>query len=1034
MASLSLVFDLLARDSASPAFKKVGESAEKAGRQTSAFGSLTAKAMGAAAGAIAGVGIGALLGGAVKAASNLNETVNKTNVIFGSNAREIRTWAQGSARNFGLSEQAALNAASGFGNMLTQLGYTSDAAVAASTNTVKLAADLGSFNNLETEDVLDRISAALRGEYDSLQLLIPNINAARVEQEAMAATGKTTASALTAQEKATATLAIVQRDGAAAANDFAETSDGLANSQKILNAEWQDAQARLGQLLVGPMTGIVKLLTNGVIPAFEGVVDVVGGAVDIVGDIPGPVLAGVAAFAAIVALKKPLTSAFETVALKSLYLRDSIKQTTGALGGFRGAVSGALTAIDPASLGIGLASAAFVQYAADAASVEARLDAASDAGREFRTVLAEQGGELNAAAVDASNLALEAAGLVDIFDELGVTSREALRAMSGDDGKYEEILASLREVDGASLAVRDTWANLFGIGTRQAMDIVSGKATENADAFSEMAGRLEGVGEVTVISTGAFGEWAAAQEGAQGATAETTAAVQESQEAIDEWIKSLASVGESFIEPLSVYTGLLDEKTAKEREQAEATAAATDSGEDSWEDYASNVSVSLDEYAAALEEQIANQENWRLNLVTISQRGGTEVAQILAQMGAEGADITAAMAGATEEDFQRMAAALIREAGLGGEGATAALDQELRVMAAVGAAGSRATVAGIARELGIGANIVRDIAAKYGINLAAGINPLLSALGKGRIPTINGQRVPSFFDGGFTGEGGKFTPAGIVHGGEFVLTKEQTRKAGVPTLRAMAKYLDGYAAGGFVSVGDVPGPSSTRPYRPPLSTGGDATMQREFEEVKSFLAANLITSGPGGPATPNGVGGLGPAAVRAANFVRSNWGFTGTIGGYAYRNIAGTNQLSKHALGKAIDVMTYANMGLGQSIANYFAGPGRGPFGVDNVIWNRRIHSGGGWGPYYGASPHTDHPHIDFYKTGTDFVERTGPAIIHRGEAVLTAEENAVRLSGRPLDLSDRTIDRLAVAMVRGAGAAIGHSKHRDGINARSAR
>jgi hypothetical protein len=38
----------------------------------------------------------------------------------------------------------------------------------------------------------------------------------------------------------------------------------------------------------------------------------------------------------------------------------------------------------------------------------------------------------------------------------------------------------------------------------------------------------------------------------------------------------------------------------------------------------------------------------------------------------------------------------------------------------------------------------------------------------------------------------------------------------------------------------------------------------------------------------------------------------------------------------------------------------------------------------------------------------------------------------RPLDLSDRTIDRLAVAMIRGAGAAISTSSYRQGVNARS--
>jgi hypothetical protein len=55
-----------------------------------------------------------------------------------------------------------------------------------------------------------------------------------------------------------------------------------------------------------------------------------------------------------------------------------------------------------------------------------------------------------------------------------------------------------------------------------------------------------------------------------------------------------------------------------------------------------------------------------------------------------------------------------------------------------------------------------------------------------------------FANGGYTGDGGKYQPAGIVHAGEFVFTKEQTRRAGVSNLYAMADALAGYAKGGLV--------------------------------------------------------------------------------------------------------------------------------------------------------------------------------------------------------------------------------------------
>ena len=59
----------------------------------------------------------------------------------------------------------------------------------------------------------------------------------------------------------------------------------------------------------------------------------------------------------------------------------------------------------------------------------------------------------------------------------------------------------------------------------------------------------------------------------------------------------------------------------------------------------------------------------------------------------------------------------------------------------------------------------------------------------------------SFAVGGYTGPGGKYTPAGVVHAGEFVFTKEQVGAAGGPGAfyRLAAMLGNGYAAGGLVS-------------------------------------------------------------------------------------------------------------------------------------------------------------------------------------------------------------------------------------------
>ena len=59
-----------------------------------------------------------------------------------------------------------------------------------------------------------------------------------------------------------------------------------------------------------------------------------------------------------------------------------------------------------------------------------------------------------------------------------------------------------------------------------------------------------------------------------------------------------------------------------------------------------------------------------------------------------------------------------------------------------------------------------------------------------------------FAAGGYTGDGGRLEPAGIVHRGEFVMSKAATARLGVDNLSALhASALRGYADGGLVGEG-----------------------------------------------------------------------------------------------------------------------------------------------------------------------------------------------------------------------------------------
>lgn len=264
-----LTFELFGRDNASPVFDKFGKRVRNAGDDLHFLSKATKFAGGALAGlAVVDTGLD-LFRSSIDNASDLGETLNKTSVVFGRSSDTVIAWGSNAERSLGLSKQAALAAASQFGDMFKQLGQGDKQAAKTSENVVKLATDLGSFHNLETADVLDKISGAMRGEYDSIQQIIPGLSDTRVKQEALTTSGKKSVDQLTEQDKAMAALAIITKDGAAAHNDFAETSDGLANKSKILSAAWDNAKAELGEGLLPVMTDGADFLLDKGIPAFQ---------------------------------------------------------------------------------------------------------------------------------------------------------------------------------------------------------------------------------------------------------------------------------------------------------------------------------------------------------------------------------------------------------------------------------------------------------------------------------------------------------------------------------------------------------------------------------------------------------------------------------------------------------------------------------------------------------------------------------------------------------------------------------------------
>jgi|694.fasta_scaffold93141_3 hypothetical protein len=199
----------------------------------------------------------------IDAASDLNETLSKSQQIFGDASKAVEDFASNSAKQFGQSKQQAIDAAASFGVFGKSAGLTGQDLSKFSTDLVALSADLASFGNTTPEEAALALGAALRGEAEPIRRFGVLMDEATLKQEALAmGLIETTKGALTPQQKVLAANALIFKQTADAQGDFARTSDGVANQQRILEATFKDLQTEVGQKLLPTFNSTLKSLNQ----------------------------------------------------------------------------------------------------------------------------------------------------------------------------------------------------------------------------------------------------------------------------------------------------------------------------------------------------------------------------------------------------------------------------------------------------------------------------------------------------------------------------------------------------------------------------------------------------------------------------------------------------------------------------------------------------------------------------------------------------------------------------------------------------
>ena len=244
--------------------KKAGEDAGKG--FSGGFGGTISKVAGVVGGALAAAGIGSFVKNSISAASDLGESLNALQVTYsdlGSDAiKSLEAMGAAAAGNLGLSQTDFNAFAVQFSSFATNIAGPTGDVVGTLESITTRAADFASVMNLEVGEAAAVFQSGLAGETEPLKKFGIDLSAAAVEAYAMANGIGEAGKQLTEQEKQQARYGALMEQTAKTQGDFTNTSDSLANAQRILGANFENVQATVG----GPLLNAFATLTTALIP------------------------------------------------------------------------------------------------------------------------------------------------------------------------------------------------------------------------------------------------------------------------------------------------------------------------------------------------------------------------------------------------------------------------------------------------------------------------------------------------------------------------------------------------------------------------------------------------------------------------------------------------------------------------------------------------------------------------------------------------------------------------------------------------
>jgi hypothetical protein len=234
-------FDPKGLKQANAAFGKLSASVGSLGRNFAVLG-----------GALAGGT--ALLGKAVKSASNFEAEFEGVNQVFGDAAKSVQAFAEQASKSAGLSATEALQASKTFGLFATGAGMGAQEAAKFSTTMVQLAGDLGSFNDVDTPEALAAIQSGLMGQSEPLRKFGVFLDDITLKNTLFEETGEKVTGTLTTQQKMVAAYAAILKQTSVQQGDYIKYQDTLGNQLKTVSKDFENLSKDIGLMLIPAIT------------------------------------------------------------------------------------------------------------------------------------------------------------------------------------------------------------------------------------------------------------------------------------------------------------------------------------------------------------------------------------------------------------------------------------------------------------------------------------------------------------------------------------------------------------------------------------------------------------------------------------------------------------------------------------------------------------------------------------------------------------------------------------------------------------